>query len=160
MSRTAATPILPLISAAAVSRFLTKVDQRGPDDCWPWLGLVRKGVREKGYGRFPVDGKIVPAYRFAWVLVNGREPLPGMELDHTCRNRGCVNPGHLEEVTFRENVLRSGNRAALNARKTHCKHGHEFTPENTYVRPDGKGKHCRACNAERQRRFQQERKAS
>jgi hypothetical protein len=147
VSRTAATPVLPLVSAASVARFLSKVDQRDPVECWPWLGLMRPN----GYGRFPVDGRIVSPHRFAWVLVNGRDPAPGMELDHTCRNRACVNPAHMQEVTYRENVLRSNNRAAQNARKTHCKHGHPFTPENTYVRPDGKGKHCRECNTRRQR---------
>jgi hypothetical protein len=151
VSRRNATPVLPLVSASSVARFWSKVDRRGPAECWPWLGLLRP---ETGYGRFPADGKIVSAHRFAWVMVAGRDPLPGMELDHLCRNRACVNPAHLEEVSWGENTRRSNNPAGRNSRKTHCLRGHPFDEVNTYIRPDGMGRGCRQCNRERQARFQ------
>lgn len=84
-------------------------------------------------------------------------PIPeGMDLDHTCRNRGCVNPEHLEPVTTQVNTLRGIGPTAENARKTHCKHGHPLEGDNLYVDPEGKRK-CRACmeriQAERSAKF-------
>ena len=68
-------------------------------------------------------------------------------LDHfECDNKACANPTHVRLVTQRENILRSDSLQALNAAKTHCHRGHEFTPENIYERPDGR--ECRACMAE------------
>jgi hypothetical protein len=71
-----------------------------------------------------------------------------MHLDHLCRNTRCVNPDHLEPVTLAENVLRGVSSPAMNARKTHCDSGHEFTPANTYISPRSERK-CRACGRER-----------
>ena len=74
----------------------------------------------------------------------------GMELDHLCRNRACVNPAHLEPVSTRENVHRGNGLAAVAARKTHCVHGHEFTEWNTLTRNDGNGgRRCRTCERAR-----------
>ncbi len=79
------------------------------------------------------------AHRVAYELAIG--PVPdGLVVDHLCFNRACVRPGHLEPVTQQENVMRA---------RTHCRKGHEFTPENTYVRPGGTGgiqRICRTCN--------------
>jgi hypothetical protein len=157
VTRANPTPCLPLISASSVARFWSKVDRRGPDECWLWVGLTRP---ENGYGRFPADGKIVPAHRFAWVMVTGRDPLPGMELDHLCRTRACVNPTHLEEVTYRQNMHRSNAPAGRNSRKTHCLNGHPYDAQNTYQRPDGMGRACRVCNRERQARFKAQRRSA
>jgi hypothetical protein len=66
-----------------------------------------------------------------------------MQLDHLCRVRGCVNPDHLEVVTGATNTLRGISSPAINARKTHCRRGHEFTPENTYI--DRGSRRCKAC---------------
>lgn len=121
-------------------RFWEKVDKRGPDDCWPWTA----SYRPHGYGQFAeTPTRIRPAHVVAYELTVG--PVPdGLEIDHTCRNRGCCNPAHLEAVTHAENIRRGESPAAINARKTHCKHGHPFTPENVYWL-HGKWRRCRTC---------------
>jgi hypothetical protein len=114
---------------------------RDPEtDCWEWTA----GHAGNGYGMFRIWGRNIGAHRVAYILVTG--PVPdGLELDHLCRNRGCVNPAHLEAVTHAENSARSPVTAqAVNRRKTHCKRGHEFTPENTLIL-SGKYRSCRAC---------------
>ncbi|GGH34102.1 HNH endonuclease [Microbacterium album] len=122
------------------ARFWSKVDKSG--DCWLWTAATTYG-----YGRFAITKRqMIGAHRFAWETVNG--PVPdGMVIDHLCRIRLCVNPAHMEVVTNGENVLRGEGLSALNARKTHCKNGHEFTPENTIVtkNPSGNGRACREC---------------
>lgn len=80
-------------------------------------------------------------HRAAWTAVHGQIP-EGMTLDHLCFNPPCVNVDHLRLATPSENARRQ--RSAF---KTHCKNGHEFTPENTYIKPglrDGR-RTCRAC---------------
>ena len=100
------------------------------DDCWIWTG--HRNVQ--GYGVFnlrPEGGgrhyKQTPAHRFAYELLIG--PIPnGLVLDHIeCDTRACVNPGHTIPTTNEANMLR-GN---INAKKTHCDHGHPFSEENT-----------------------------
>lgn len=119
-------------------RFWSFVDAEG--DCWDWIG----SLHPKGYGTFAAKGKKAwRAHRYAYTNLVG--PIPkGMTLDHLCRRRHCVNPDHLEVVTAEENNLRGGSSSAINARKTHCKRNHEFTPENTYTQYN-KGKPDRLC---------------
>src|SRR5688572_13326968 len=100
-----------------------------PDGCWQWTG----SFMPNGYGRLIVKRHTVLAHRFAYELLVG--PIPaGLQIDHLCRNRACVNPAHLEPVTIKQNLLRSPiTNAARNAAKTRCLHGHEFTAANTYA---------------------------
>lgn len=126
------------------ARFWAKV--RRSDGCWEWQG----SLSSKGYGVFwDADHKNnLLAHRVAYELVTG--PIPdGLQLDHLCRNRRCVNPAHLEPVTGKENLLRGDTHAANNASKEVCKNGHPFD----VVRPDG-SRGCRTCDVEKTRRYQ------
>jgi hypothetical protein len=126
-------------------RFWAHVEKT--DSCWNWTGAVDSN---HGYGRIRIDGQRWRAHRLSWTLLAG--PIPeGLVIDHICRNRRCVNPEHLRTVTA---AVNSTENTVGHATKTHCIHGHEFTPENTYVY--SKGRACRACMRARdvQRRAQ------
>lgn len=83
------------------------------------------------------------------VYRKAKGPIPdGLEIDHLCGRRDCIQIEHMELVTHAENMRRMG--AAI----THCANGHEYTPENTYIRPNGQ-RDCRICNADRQRRWRE-----
>lgn len=130
-------------------RFWAKVDKAGPvavahlGPCWLWTARRDHG----GYGQFFIhqSGKTkgLGAHRFAYEQIEGLIP-EGLVLDHLCRNPPCVNPSHLEPVAQRENVLRGESLFARRAAQTRCKHGHEFTAENTHVRVNGT-RQCRTC---------------
>ena len=121
-------------------------------DCWIWTGTVSM----YGYGRFWQDGVEHLAHRWAYQNFVGLIP-EGLELDHLCRNRSCVNPEHLEPVTARENQ----DRGLHGDLRTHCRNGHELTPENTYLKhqPDGTRRICRECARTTSREFQRAKRA-
>jgi hypothetical protein len=128
-------------------RFWRRVDVQGSDDCWTW-----RTPQPDGYGRFQIGWARKRAHRWTWESENGPVPA-GLVLDHLCRNRSCVNPGHLRAVSSRENTLAPGSLAIAlrNASVTQCPHGHAYTPENTRV--DQGRRRCRTClNAARRAR--------
>lgn len=137
------------IRGDTMARFWSKVDRQGaipdyrPDlgPCWLWTD----SPNDDGYGIFTVDRTQMYAAR--WIYGQMVDPIPaGCEPDHLCRVRACVNYlSHLEVVPKRENILRGNGPTAINARKTHCIHGHEFTPENTRINKRG-NRGCRACH--------------
>jgi hypothetical protein len=120
--------------------FWSKVDIRDVDECWRWKLALRQG-----YGVYWNGLKNVAAHRHA-VLTSGRVIPDGMVVDHTCRNRACVNPRHLRVVTRRQNVHENSMAVAhLKSLQTHCVHGHAFDEANTLLRKDGR-RICRACS--------------
>lgn len=112
------------------------------DGCWLWSGSRQKN----GYAviqRGGSENKLLRAHRALYEITKG--PIAeGLDLDHLCRVRHCVNPDHLEPVTRAENVARGARRTGYAAERTHCKHGHPWTPESTYWMPSGARK-CRIC---------------
>lgn len=141
--------------------------------CWVWIaarnvsgyGLLAKRATDR---RTTGGSNHWTAHRYVYEATVG--PIPeGLVLDHLCRNRACVNPDHLEPVTYGENFRRgAGTGMALwdgskpIKRKSlldHCSHGHEYTPENTYML-QGKWRKCRACIARDQRAYRARKRAS
>lgn len=106
------------------------------DDCWEPLGYI-----QFGYSRITVDGVQKMCHVAAWEARHGKIEY---ELDHLCRNRGCWNPNHLEDVPHIVNVSR-GNTGIHMWGRTHCKNGHEYTPENTLMRWRDNARCCRQC---------------
>jgi hypothetical protein len=126
--------------------------------CVNWTG----STQHNGYGRIGAGkkGKHVPAHRVAYELAKGPVP-PGLQIDHLCRNRRCCNPAHLEAVTYEENMARGNAPQVLNARKTHCVHGHPFNEENTmHITVRGRpARNCRTCYEAHLERARQKRTA-
>ena len=123
------------------------------DGCWIWT----RSLVTKGYAAF-WDGQMVTGHRWSYEHFIG--PVPqGLQLDHLCRVRACVNPEHLEPVTVAQNVLRGIGLSAINARKTHCKRGHPFDTANTYIASNG-SRCCRPCKAMLAREYSRAKSAS
>ena len=144
--------------------FWKKVDKNGPiptyapqlGPCWLWIAsLMHQGYGQFGVGTVGVDRIVRRAHVIAYEQVVGKVPI-GLELDHLCRVRACVNPTHLEPVTHAENLARG-----YWAMKTHCPSGHPYNDENTrWVVSNIRGRHrkCRACLAGQNQRAYLKRK--
>lgn len=115
-------------------------------DCWYWTGKPAN----TGYGQINRNGVVRNPHRIIYKVLVGDIP-DGLQLDHLCRNRICVNPSHLEPVTQKENLLRSPlTIPSINKLKTHCPTGHPYDETNTQVCRDGSRK-CRACSYKRKK---------
>jgi hypothetical protein len=129
----------------AIDRVLSKV-VAAHGNCIVYVG----GRNRHGYGSVKSNPdasgavKTLSVHRVAYEALVG--PIPdGHDIDHTCSNRACVQPAHLEPVTHAENVRRSAERGRMGSQTTHCKRGHEFTPENTRIAGARKQRLCREC---------------
>lgn len=130
-----------------LERFAAKLVP-GDDACRYRWAIPRQ---HDGYGTFLFDGKNVGAHVASHLMFVG--PIPdGYHVDHV-RDRGCTHHDcvwwkHLEAVPQIENVRR-GDAGLWQAEKTHCKHGHEFTPDNIYwVGPNKDMRQCKTCTKE------------
>ena len=122
-------------------RFCNKIILDPEKGCWLWDAALDG----RGYGKFYLDRKYAIAHRLSYILFRG-EIGDGLEMDHLCRVRRCVNPWHLEEVTHQENVIRGDAPGAVQRRhqaRTHCKNGHPFDAVSS--NPKGKYRICRTC---------------
>lgn len=111
--------------------------------CVPWRNgcILWTGAKIRtGYGRIVYKRFQYATHRIVFAALSGEIP-EGLELDHLCRTRECINPHHLEPVMHAENVRRA------HAVKTHCKRGHARIPENVYRGKNNS--YCRPCKRER-----------
>lgn len=128
----------------------------GGDEC-----IEFPGARVNGYGVCYYQGRQQRAHRISYEMAVG--PIPdGLVIDHLCRNRACIRPGHLEAVTQRENILRGTAPSAAYAVATHCKSGHQLSGDNLILRSSRKsgGRECRACKRGADARYRAKRKGA
>lgn len=127
-------------------KFWSRVDKRGPDECWPWTG----GRNTDGYGKAPratgsrpIGRGYTAAHRVSWAIHFG--PVPdGLWVLHHCDNPPCVNPAHLWLGTNLDNIRdRDAKGRSAASRTTHCPAGHEYSLSNTLLR--GGKRRCRTC---------------
>ena len=152
-------------------RFYRYVMPEPMTGCWLWIGAGN----ENGYGLFGIPSdtrnasrrfwKLIKAHRYSYQLHKGEIP-EGMDLDHLCRLRCCVNPNHLEAVTRKENLNR-GMGVLRYGKITHCPKGHEYTEDNTRIEVSKEGwrqRRCRQChrirNQARKKRIRMAKKAN
>jgi len=161
--------------AKSYERFIKRISVVA-SGCWNWTGVLDRD----GYARFHKSKNQHRAHRVSYEFHNGAIPQ-GLTIDHLCKNKGCVNPEHLEAVTKEENASRhnaegykkwwstlsnkdkvkfieksskkaSKVAAAKKLTATHCRRGHEWKPETTYIVPSTGHRRCNVCFAEVQKR--------
>lgn len=133
-------PILDRLNPKTMSAVMNKIRFNPSPECWEWGG----STDADGYGKY----SRMKAHRIMWTWAHNQDIPAGLSLDHLCRNRLCVNPTHLEPVTWGENVLRGVGFAAVNAKKTECDRGHPLNGPNLLIQGDGR-RRCRICTAEK-----------
>lgn len=131
-----------------IERFTKLMIPEPMSGCWIWLG----GVDGNNYGHFHDGESLRLAHRWSYEFYIGKIS-EGLQIDHLCRNRSCVNPYHMEPVTPAINTQRG-----ISVTKVVCKYGHPYTEANTYRRRDNGNRMCRECGRINSRKYYSERK--
>lgn len=121
-----------------------KISPEPNSGCWLWMG----SVGSHGYGQIGKIPELATTVVHKLLYEKKFGPVPkGLELDHLCRIRSCVNPDHLEPVTRRENLRRGISPIARQMQQTECKNGHPLSGDNlvTYRTKYGIGRRCKIC---------------
>lgn len=130
----------------AAARVWSRVDVRGPDECWPWIG---SRLRD-GRGRFHWMGRSMTAPRIIWAIVNGLVPPPHLFVCHACDNPPCCNPAHLWLGTNSQNLRDASAKQQLGGQnRTHCPAGHPYSGSNLIIKRSPQNhfrRFCRACD--------------
>lgn len=121
--------------------------------CW----LMGSGIERNGYARITYKWMGRKVHRVLYEILVSKIPK-GLQLDHLCSVRNCINPNHLEPVTPRINTLRGNTLPGINSRKTHCKYGHKFSNCNTYIFKKSGYRRCRKCINNLARKYREESK--
>jgi len=103
--------------------------------CWLW-----KGCTVKGYGHVGYERKYYRVHRLIFSWNTGKQIPDGCDLHHKCGNKSCCNPLHLEVLTKSQH-----SKIQPSTTKTHCKHGHVYTEQNTGRTREGRRK-CITCS--------------
>lgn len=118
-------------------RFWSKVEKL-PDapGCWLWTAALHSA----GYGVINMRGLVLYAHRLSYTDRHGLDYYSPDHIHHRCHVRSCVNPNHLESMSFYQHIGLHGGEAMT---ATHCRRGHSM--EDAYVRPDTEARQCRTC---------------
>lgn len=130
-----------------IAEFLSRTSPKG--ECIIWS----RALNSKGYGVLSDGGRQVYAHRWIYERAIG-QIQEGLQIDHLCRNRACVNVAHLEPVTCRTNLMRGESFSAVHAARTACPKGHPYSGSNLRVRKSGR-RSCVACQREMDKAYQQ-----
>lgn len=135
-------------------RFISKIKVGKKDDCWEWLA----GKSRNGYGVFSINDKSFSAHRVSWAITKGALDT-SLVLDHVCRNRACVNPDHLREVSRAINAYENNSSPVVaNLTKTKCIRGHDLLGDNLYIAPASGDRACRKCRMFADRKYKAKRR--
>jgi hypothetical protein len=119
-----------------------KIDERG---CWLWQKFIMP--EPNPYGMAYAFGKNWRVHRLAYTLWIGPLPDDGRVVCHDCDVKHCCNPDHLWLGTEKQNMRDAADKGRWKARQgTHCRRGHEYTPENTKMKMQ-RGRPARVCIA-------------
>jgi hypothetical protein len=133
-----------------VERFLSNIKIDNTTNCWNWNGGSHKGT---GYGYYTQNRRQLRVHRVSYSIFRGDLNLSKV-IDHVCKNRLCVNPDHLRELTSAENAtINSDSPLAVNLRRTHCKYNHHLIGDNLIINKKTGKRNCRICQRAHQHVF-------
>lgn len=136
-------------------RLLSKISKKPESACWEWQGAITS----RGYGSISIGGKVGKGYSgrlesthtASLFAFKGIAVPEGKVTNHRCENKKCINPGHLQVATVRENNLYSDSPFSQNAAKTHCPQGHELFGSNVRIHKQRGTRICLTCRREKDR---------